>query len=122
MKQRILAVGFAILAAGFCNQPPIQAVSMFHLVVVYSTENTGQGIVTVDRASLQPDGIEDGGPADCIGAVCGATYLAGTRVTLTAMAAPGSEFTGWGGECSGTSPTCVLRMDSHRDVIVYFGN
>ena len=68
-----------------------------------------------------PDIVEGGGPADCWSAVCGATYPAGTRVTLTTAAAAGSTFMGWGGECSGTSPTCVVRLDRSRDVMVHFG-
>ena len=119
MKQRIMAIGFAILATGLWNQTSIQAASWYSLVVVHSSDNVGTGVVTVDRASLHPYGGV--GPSDCSGAVCGASYAAGTRVTLTATAAPGSVFMGWGGECSGTSPTCVVRMGGHRDVLVYFG-
>ena len=121
MKQRILAIGLAVLATGLWSGTSIQAASRYHLVVVHSKDNTGQGIITVDRAKLHPYRLDSGGPADCSSAFCGATYPAGARVTLTATPAAGSTFTGWGGECAGTSPTCVVRMSRSRDVMAHFG-
>lgn len=120
MKQRILVMGFAVLAVGLGSGTSVQAASRYHLVVVHAKDNTGQGVITVDRARLHPY-VGAGAPADCSGGFCGATYPAGTRVTLTATPAAGSTFTGWGGECSGTSPTCVVRMGRSRDVMAHFG-
>ena len=122
MKQRIMILGLAVMAAGLlAANTPVEAASGKHLVVVHASDNTGQGMVTVDRARLHPYSIGGGAPADCTSAACGATYAVGTRVTLTATAAAGSTFTGWGGECSGTAPTCVVRMDRSRDVMAHFG-
>lgn len=120
MRLRILAFRLAVLATGLWSGTSIQAASRYHLVVVHSSHNTGEGVITVDRATLHPY-VRGGAPADCSGAVCGATYAAGTRVTLTATPATGSTFTGWGGECSGPSPTCVVTMSRSRDVIAHFG-
>lgn len=120
MRQRILAIGLAVLAAGLWSGTSIQAASRYHLVVVHSRDNTGAGVITVDRAKLHPYQASSG-PADCSTGVCGATYPAGTRVTLTATPAEGSTFTGWGGECSGSAPTCVVRMGRSRDVMAHFG-
>lgn len=121
MRKRILTFGLAVLVTGLWSGTSIQAASRYHLVVVHAIDNTGQGVITVDRARLHPYKLDGGGPAECANAFCGATYPAGTRVTLTATPAAGSTFTGWGGECSGTSPTCVVRMSRSRDVMAHFG-
>ena len=54
---------------------------------------------------------------DC--ATCAEPYAAGTLVTLTAAAAPGSIFVGWTGACSGMGP-CTVTMDAARSVNATF--
>jgi len=45
----------------------------------------------------------------CPGGVCSKLFEG--NVTLTATATNGSQFTKWGGNCSGSSPTCTLHAD-----------
>lgn len=72
--------------------------------------NTGSGDGTVTSV---PPGI------DC-GSNCTAEFDNGTEVTLTAVAAPGSVFSGWSGSgCSGTDE-CVVSMTTARTVTATF--
>ncbi len=66
------------------------------------TAGSGSGAVT----SL-PAGI------DC-GPICSARYTTGTAVTLHAVPATGSIFSGWSGDCGGYAPTCTVTMATAR--------
>jgi immune inhibitor A len=83
----------------------VSTVNSFSLTV--SKDGTGSGTVT-----SSPPGI------DC-DTDCDESYLEGTTVTLTALADPGSTFTGWGGDCSGTG-SCVVTMNSAKSVTATF--
>jgi uncharacterized repeat protein (TIGR02543 family) len=52
--------------------------------------------------------------------MAGGKYSVGTPVTLTAMPDAGFAFTGWSGDCSGTSVTCSVVMDRARYVTATF--
>jgi Divergent InlB B-repeat domain len=119
MTKRILVLGFAVLATSLLAAAPVQAARK-HLIVVHSSNNTGEGVVTVDKAKLHPVPQAGGAEGECAKAVCGKTYAQGTRVTLTATPAPGSTFAGWGGDCEGTAPTCTVRLRRSLDVMVHF--
>ncbi len=69
---------------------------------------TGSGTVT-----SSPSGI------NC-GSTCSAGFAKDTSVTLTAAADSGSTFTGWSGDCSGTSATCTVTMSAARSVTATF--
>jgi uncharacterized repeat protein (TIGR02543 family) len=58
--------------------------------------------------SCNPPGI------DC-GSSCTALFDKGTTVTLTQTPSAGHTFIGWGGDCSGTTPTCVLMVAGDHD-------
>lgn len=75
--------------------------------------------LTVTRAgsgggnvTSSPSGI------DC-GSSCSAPFEHATQVTLSASALPGSNFTGWGGACSGIGG-CSVSMTESRSVIATF--
>ncbi len=70
---------------------------------------TGTGDVTASPGTLSW--------SDNVGT---ASYISGTQVTLTATATGGSVFWGWTGDCSGTSNTCVLSLDTSKSVNAIF--
>jgi len=59
-------------------------------------DGTGTGTVGADGLSC--------------GATCDANLPPGTVLTLTAVADDSSTFTGWGGACTGTTPTCEVTL------------
>ncbi len=70
-------------------------------------DGTGSGMVTASPAGV-----------DC-GTTCSASYAEGTTVTLLAVPAHGSLFTGWSGACSGTG-ACRVTMTGARSVTATF--
>lgn len=63
--------------------------------------------------------ISNPGGISCDG-TCSAAFLKDTAVTLTANAIGGSQFTGWGGACSGTKVTCLVTLKSGQNVTATF--
>jgi uncharacterized repeat protein (TIGR02543 family) len=53
------------------------------------------------------------------GATCSAAFVVGTTVTLTAVSGNG-YFTGWSGDCTGTTPSCIFKMMGNRSVTANF--
>jgi uncharacterized repeat protein (TIGR02543 family) len=68
----------------------------------------GQGTVV-----SSPSGI------DC-GAVCNASFVDASTVTLTATPAAGWRFKGWTGDCTGTSTTCTVTVNAAKAVTARF--
>ena len=63
-------------------------------------------------------GTVAGGVVSC-GTTCSSEELAGSEVTLTAVAVEGSQFDGWSEACSGTG-SCVVSMTEARSVTAAF--
>jgi hypothetical protein len=98
---------------GPCAIPLAASVTVTAVFDVESQKLTvglnGNGSGTVTSS---PSGINC--PGDC-----SESFAAGTQVTLTAAAAPGSSFAGWSGACSGTG-TCTLSTSGTQAVSARF--
>jgi hypothetical protein len=68
---------------------------------------SGEGFI-----ASSPSGIE-------CGATCSAEFDQGTAVTVSAVPASGSRFTGWSGDCSGTA-ACEVTLNSNSTVAAAF--
>ncbi|KJU83032.1 secreted protein containing DUF1566, partial [Candidatus Magnetobacterium bavaricum] len=85
---------------------PGQVGTLVNLAI--SKSGTGSGTVTSSPAGI-----------NC-GSTCSASFATGTSVTLTATADSGSTFTGWSGDCSGTTSTCTVTMSVAKGVTATF--
>ena len=76
--------------------------------------NVGRAGAGLGNVASVPAGI------DC-GAICAASFAAGSSVTLAAtpVTALGSTFAGWSGACTGTG-TCTVKMDAPAVVTATF--
>jgi uncharacterized repeat protein (TIGR02543 family) len=54
------------------------------------------------------------------GTTCTATFNLGASVTLKASADAGSRFTGWSGDCTGTTTNCKLKLTADRAATATF--
>ena len=68
----------------------------------------GSGTVTSSPAGISCPGT------------CGANFNQGSQVTLTATPNAGSTFTGWTGDCTGTTNPCQVTVDAAKNVTATF--
>ena len=92
------------------SDPTVVDPQQFALTV--TVDGTGTGEVDADLGAI----------SDCTdsGGTCDDDYDNGTVVTLTATPGLHSNFTGWGGACTGTASTCEVTMDQVRAVTATF--
>jgi uncharacterized repeat protein (TIGR02543 family) len=85
-------------------------------------DNAPRNQLTVSKAGTG-DGQVSSSPAGIsCGASCQASFDTGTGVTLTATPDASSVFTGWSGDCTGTSPSCTVLLDQDRSVTATFAS
>ena len=76
--------------------------------------------LTVARSGLGTGTVSSTpGGIDC-GSTCSTIFAQNTQVTLTPTPAPGSWFTGWSGDCTGTG-SCTMTMNADQNVLATFG-
>ena len=98
------AVTATFSPAPVTTPPPPPPSTTYALVVTKS----GPGVVTAPGISCGSD--------------CSDAYAENATVTLTATANNATAVIGWGGACSGASPTCTVTMNSAKSVSVTFRN
>jgi hypothetical protein len=75
---------------------------------------SGEGTVTSAGSEIHCSNLS---------ALCSASFAAGSKVTLTATAAPNSTFMGWGSDfadCYGTGATCVVSAGWSESITAVF--
>jgi Divergent InlB B-repeat domain len=86
--------------------------------------NTGNYIrdyaLGVTKSGSGSGAVTSSPPGISCGSVCSSNFHFGTGVALTATPAPGSSFSGWGGDCSGTASPCTVTVDAARNVTASF--
>jgi PKD repeat protein/subtilisin family serine protease len=109
------------------NQPGLYTVSLTVANVEGSDTITLSDAINVYESvySLQVTKIGDGSvnslPSGiACGLTCNAVFTAGTVVTLTATANPGSSFTQWSGDVSSTANPLIVTMDQARNITATF--
>ncbi|MFO0572574.1 MAG: GON domain-containing protein [Polyangia bacterium] len=99
---------FTVSAATQVRATFRRAVPQRSLVITRS--GSGSGVVTSDAFGLQ------------CGATCTIRAPEGSTLTLRATPDAQSSFTGWtGGPCTGSAPTCQLRLDGDLAINAAFG-
>jgi hypothetical protein len=89
---------------------------------VTATFELGNFAVTAGKAGSGNGTITSTPAGINCGVDCTESYPFNTEVTLTAQAAAGSEFTGWSGACTTSSPTCSLTVTNNRAVTATFAS
>jgi len=81
-----------------------------------STESVALAVTVTGHGVVTGGGISCGnGKATCL-----ARVEQDSTIGLTATPGPGATFAGWGGACTGSTPTCTLAMDEAKNVSARF--
>ena len=104
-----VSVAASATASATVTYAPPPPPTRYSLTIVGT--GTGGGTIT-----SSPSGIDCTITNGSVGASgCGASYTAGTVVTLTASPSAGDTFAGWSGACSG-SGTCQVKLGADTSV------
>lgn len=88
------------------------------LTVTYRASGTTY-MLSVSKAGAGSGTVSSNPTGVSCGVDCQEPFASGSTVTLTAMPASGSKFTGWSGNCAGTG-SCTLSMNAAKSVTATF--
>jgi hypothetical protein len=97
---------------------PFKVTALPTLSVTAGATSTGTGTVS-SQAGLTP-AINCSINKTAQSGDCSRSYQPNTQITLTASGTSNSTFAGWGGACSGTSPTCAIALAAAQSVTASF--
>lgn len=89
--------------------------------LTFTTAGGGNNTLTVTRTGSGSGNVTSTPAGINCGVTCSASFPSATNVSLSAVAAGGSTFVGWGGDCSG-SGACTVSMSQARNVSATFNS
>lgn len=104
-------------AAG-CNNTPSCTFTMSESKSIAANFTLKQVNYTLS-VSKTGNGTVSGTGINC-GSSCSSTQQKGTSISLKAVASPGSIFLQWSGDCTGSSDTCTLSLQSNKSAQALF--
>jgi hypothetical protein len=107
----------AVCADGLCNAPADGEVGDF-IGAQMAAANVNVPSLTV--AKTGSGSVSSTDRLISCGSKCVSYYSAGATVTLTASAASGSAFVGWGGACVGAQSVCTVTLNDAQTVTATF--
>lgn len=107
----------ALCADGLCNAPLDGELGEF-VSAQMTAANVQANSLTV--AKTGNGNVDSADKLIACGSKCQAFYNDNAPVKLTAKAASGMTFAGWGGACSGTQSTCQLAVNGQTSVTAIF--
>jgi uncharacterized repeat protein (TIGR02543 family) len=102
---------------GLCTQP-LPGEMGDYIGTQMAAANLGISSVTVVKAGTGSGSVS--GPGINCGSSCTAPIALGTAVSLTVKPASNSTFSGWTGDCVGTSLTCTFNVTAENTVTANF--
>lgn len=105
--------------SGACTGMGTCVVSMNQARAVTATFTRNTFGLTTTRQGAGSGSVISNPPGIDCGATCTASYPSGTVVALSAAPSANSNFTGWGGACTGAG-ACLVTMSQARSVTATF--
>ncbi len=111
---------FAGWSGGGCSGTGSCTVTMNQAQNVTATFNLERLLLSVTKVGNGAGVVTSSPTGINCGEQCASSYDFGSTVTLTAVPASGSVFTGWSGACVGSQATCSVTMSQARAVTATF--